>query len=207
MMYGPVHGKGRVSGLSTKHVVLGLLIERPGYGYDLTQRLDSRLGFLRLSDNAVYKTLERMEGDGWIEEMGEKRVGRTRRGAPRVIYRATDFGRERFKDWIATPSDRAVLRDELQAKLTVSDPADLPELLAVAEAQHRGCLNELAALNRPVLAQVAEPQVPWHHAAVLMTDEFNVRWLQMLVDWLDAICELIEERIARTSDASAAARR
>ena len=32
-----------MSGVSTKHVVLGLLIERPGYGYDLAQRLGERL--------------------------------------------------------------------------------------------------------------------------------------------------------------------
>lgn len=189
-----------MSGLSTKHVVLGLLIERPGYGYDLQQRLDARLGFLGLSDGAVYKILDRLEEDGWIEEMGEKVVGRTRRGAPRVVYRATAVGREQFRSWIATPSDRAVLRDELQAKLNVSHPGDLRPLLTVAEDQSRECLAELAALRRPVLAQVADPAVPWHHASVMMVDDFNLRFLQALVDWLDAICELMEERIERMSD-------
>jgi DNA-binding PadR family transcriptional regulator len=195
-----------VSGLSTKHVVLGLLIERPGYGYDLQQRLDARVGFLRLSESAVYKILERLERQGWIEETGEKRFGATRRGAPRVTYRATAVGRERFKEWIATPSDRAVVRDELQAKLNVSDPSDLPELLAVAEAQGRECLAELATLRRPVLAQVAEPDVAWHDAAVMMVDDFKLRWLQTLVDWLDAICDVIEERIERTAQAAPPAR-
>jgi DNA-binding PadR family transcriptional regulator len=203
MMYGPVHGIGDVSGLSTKHVVLGLLIERPGYGYDLIQRVGSRFSFLGLSENFVYKVLERLEIDGWIEDIGEKSVGGTRRGAPRVTYRATSLGRERFKEWIATPSERAVLRDELQAKLNLSEPDDLPELLAVTEAQGRECMAELATLRRPVLAHVAEPEVPWHHAAVMMVDDLNLRWLQTLVDWLNAICELIEERMERMSDASA----
>lgn len=195
-----------MSGLSTKHVVLGLLIERPGYGYDLQQRLDRRVGFLGLSENAVYKILERLETEGSIEEIGDKKVGRTRRGAPRVMYRSTTVGRERFKEWIATPCDRTVVRDELQAKLAVSHPDDLPELLAVAEAQHRECLTELGPLRRPVLAHVADPDVPWHHAAVLMADDFKMRWLQTLVDWLDAICVLIEERIERTAAASPPAR-
>lgn len=188
-----------MSGLSTKHVVLGLLIERPGYGYDLIKRASSRFGFLGLSENFPYKTLERLEKDGWIEDIGDKTVGGTRRGAPRAMYRATALGRQRFKEWIATPSERAVLRDELQAKLNLSEPGDLPELLAVAEAQASECLAELAALRRPVLAQVAEPEVPWHHAAVMMVDDLNLRWLQTLVDWLNAICELIEERIERTA--------
>jgi len=202
-MYGPVSGTGDVSGLSTKHVVLGLLIEQPGYGYDLLKRARTRFGFLGLSENFVYKTLERLEQDGWIEEKGDKAAGNTRRGAPRVIYRSTRLGRERFKEWLAAPSERAVLRDELQAKLNLSEPDDLPELLAVAETQARECVAELASVRRPVLAQVAEPDVPWHHAAVLMADDLNLRWLQALVDWLNAICEVIEERIERTSGSSA----
>jgi DNA-binding PadR family transcriptional regulator len=191
-----------VSGLSTKHVVLGLLIEQPGYGYDLLKRARSRFGYLGLSDNFVYKTLERLEEDGFIEERGDKSTGKTRRGAPRVMYRATPLGRENFKQWIATPSERAVLRDELQAKLNLSEPDDLPELLAVAEEQGRECVAELATLRRPVLATVAEPEVPWHHAAVMMVDDLNLRWLQALVDWLNAICELIEERIELTSESA-----
>lgn len=191
-----------MSGLSTKHVVLGLLIEQPGYGYDLLKRARSRFGFLGLSENFVYKTLERLEQDGWIEERGDKRAGNTRRGAPRVIYRPTSLGRERFKQWLATPSERAVLRDELQAKLNLSDPDDLPELLVVAEAQQRECVAELARVQRPVLAHVAEPEVPWHHAAMMLADDLSLRWLQALVDWLNAICEVIEERIERTSDPS-----
>lgn len=186
-----------MSRLSTKHVVLGLLIERPGYGYDLSQRLDARLGFLKLSENAVYKLLDRLESDGWIEERGEKEAGRTRRGAARMVYRATPLGREQFRAWIVMPSDRGVLRDELQAKLNVADPTDLPALLAVAEAQQRECLAEMSRRTRPVLAQVASPEVPWHHAAVLMSEDFHLRWLQMLVDWLDGVCELMEERIER----------
>jgi DNA-binding PadR family transcriptional regulator len=190
-----------MSGLSTRHVVLGLLVERPGYGYDLQRRIDARLGFLGLSESAVYKILERLECEGWIEETGQRRVGATRRGAPRVMYRATELGRERFKDWMAAPCERAVLRDELQAKLNVAEPEDLPELLAVAETQGQQCLTELAALQRPALAHAAEPDVPWHDAATMMVDDFRLRSLQTLVDWLDAICELMEERIRRTSEA------
>ena len=115
-----------MSGLSTRHVVLGLLVERPGYGYDLQQRIDARLGFLRLSESAVYKILERLEREAWIEEAGQRRIGITRRGAPRVMYRATALGLDQFRAWMATPCERALLRDELQAKLTVADPEDLP---------------------------------------------------------------------------------
>jgi DNA-binding PadR family transcriptional regulator len=189
-----------MSGLSTRHVVLGLLVERPGYGYDLQQRIDARLGFLGLSESAVYKILERLEREGWIEETGQRRIGITRRGAPRVMYRATPLGLDHFRTWMATPCERALLRDELQAKLTVAVPEDLQDLLAIAEAQRRECLTELAELRlrQPALVHAAELDVPWHDAARLMVDDFRLRALQTLVDWLDAICELMEERTRRT---------
>lgn len=191
-----------MSGLSTRHVVLGLLVERPGYGYDLQQRIDARLGFLGLSESAVYKILERLEREGWIEEAGQRRIGITRRGAPRVMYRATPLGLDRFRAWMTTPCERAVLRDELQAKLTVADPDDLPELLALAEAQARECLVELAELRlrQPALASAAALEVPWHEAATTMVDDYRLRALQTLVDWLDAICALMEERIRRAAE-------
>jgi len=187
-----------MSGISTKHVVLGLLVERPGYGYELAQRLETRLG-LGLPPNSIYRILDRLEDEGWIVEVGERTVGRTRRGAARVMYGPTATGVAQLRDWIARPCDRAVLRDELHAKLIVADPADLPELLATVEQQASECLSELASLRRPVLADAGRPDVPWPHAATMLVDDFAARWLQCLADWLDNVSVVIEERIERAA--------
>ena len=40
--------------MSVKHAVLGLVIERPGYGYELIQRLEQRIEGWRPSETAVY---------------------------------------------------------------------------------------------------------------------------------------------------------
>jgi DNA-binding PadR family transcriptional regulator len=189
-----------MSRLSTKHVVLGLMIDRSSYGYGLQQQIAERLGFLGLAESAVYKTIERLQDDGWIEEAGEKRVGRTRRGVPRILYRATPEGVEQFRLWMAQPTDRSVLRDELQAKLALSTPTDLPQLLQMAESQQQQCLAELATLSRPGLADAAGADVPWAVAARMMVDDFKARWLESLIDWLTAICEVMEERIERSAE-------
>jgi DNA-binding PadR family transcriptional regulator len=201
-MYVPVHGIGDVSALATDHIVLGLLVRQPGYGYDLVKRTQQRFSFLGLSENYVYRVLDRLERAGLIERIGAKRFGATARGAPRVMYQVTKSGRRRFKEWMATPSDRDVLSDELQLKLNLSEPDDLPALLTVAETQAAECITELSTMRRPVLAQVTEPEVPWEDAAVMMTDDLNLRLLQGLVDWLNAACEVIEGRIARSAQAS-----
>ena len=51
-----------------------------------------------------------------------------------------------------------------------------------------------------MLAHAVEPDVPWHDAATMMVDDFRLRALQTLVEWLDAICELMQERIRRMSE-------
>jgi DNA-binding PadR family transcriptional regulator len=184
--------------LSTKHVVLGLMIERPGYGYGLQQQFTERLGFLGLAESAIYKTIERLEADGWVEEMGGRRPGPgpRHRGAQRVLYRATPEGVAQFKRWMAQPSDRALVRDELHAKLALSDPLDLPDLLRTAEAQSRECLAELATIGQRSMPTTAD--LPWGTVATALVDDFKARWLESLVDWLDQICKVIEERMART---------
>ena len=146
--------------LSTKHAVLGLMIDRPSYGYNLQQQIAERLGFLGLAESTVYKNLA-------------------------------------FLHW-------PMPQDELQAKLALSDPGDLPQLLAMAEEQARECLQELMALARPSLSELATADVEWELAARYMVDDFKARWLESLVDWLDGICEVMEERIKRTAGSTTA---
>ena len=188
--------------LSTRHVVLGLVVERPGYGYGLQQRMSERLGFLDLAESAVYKTLARLEEDGLVEEARRSDGSRIGPGGQRILYRATEQGIDEFRSWMASPSDRAVLRDELQTKLALSNPADLPQLLKAAEDQSRMCLADLESLRRGPVGLAGTTDMPWPVAAQLMVDDFKARWLEAMVAWLDAVCEVIEVRIAE--DASGA---
>lgn len=183
--------------LSTKHVVLGLVVERPGYGYSLQQRMSERLGFLDLAESAVYKTIARLEEDGLVEEARQGAGLGMRRGGQRILYQATDRGVDEFRSWMASPSDRAVLRDELQTKLALSNPRDLPQLLRAAEDQSRLCLADLEGLRRGSIGLAGTTSMPWPAAAQMMVDDFKARWLEAMVAWLDAICEVIEARIAQ----------
>ena len=208
MVYGRVSLVVEVEGggmakLSTKHVVLGLVIERPGYGYGLQQRMSERLGFLDLAESAVYKTLARLEGDGLVEEARRGPGSRVRRGGERILYRATEQGRDEFRTWMASPSDRAVLRDELQTKLALSNPDDLPQLLRAVEDQSRLCLADLEGLRRGSIGLAATTSVPWPAAAQLMVDDFKARWLEAMVAWLDAVGEVIEARIEQEGSGAA----
>jgi DNA-binding PadR family transcriptional regulator len=180
-----------VSRLSTKHVVLGLLVERNSYGYALQQRVSERFGFLELADSAIYKTLERLAADGCVEEVSARRSGRN----ARVLYRATPRGVEEFESWMAHGTERPFLRDELHAKLALSGPEDLPNLLAAVEAQSQQCLADLAELGRQARPSVTASNVSWNVTSLLLVDDFRARFLECMVDWLAVAAEAIQDEI------------
>ena len=73
-------------------IVLRLLAERPGYGYELLTELARRSGgVFVLREGTLYPILYRLEDDGLIEAVWQQETGRA---APRKIYSATEKGRE-----------------------------------------------------------------------------------------------------------------
>ena len=67
--------------MSAKHAVLGLVIERPGYGYQLAQRLDERFGSSGFAPSGVYSALDQLTRDDLVRSAGE--MG----GGPRAAVR------------------------------------------------------------------------------------------------------------------------
>jgi DNA-binding PadR family transcriptional regulator len=103
-----------------RFVVLGLLVERPGYGYELQRRLGDRFAFLGVAETSVYRLLDALERSGEIEVRGPKPVGGTPRGAPRVTYEVTGAGHTVFSRWMASPCRLPVVRDELLVRLALA---------------------------------------------------------------------------------------
>jgi DNA-binding PadR family transcriptional regulator len=72
--------------------VLGLLIERPSYGYALSQRLEREYeGVLSAGESHIYKALDGLMKRGFIEEIPGSRAILDRQRSP-VMYRATAEG-------------------------------------------------------------------------------------------------------------------
>lgn len=198
MMYGAVHGIGAVSALSNKHVVLGLLIERPGYCYDVQQRLNQRFGFLSLSERITYKIIEQLKKEGWIERVGIKAVGQTERGAPRVIYGATPSGHEEFSRWLAEPCEIGIAREEVHVKVVLSQPPDWPCVIELTKKLERACLaemQELQAADRPTVAELSDPEIPWGTVAAVLVDDAECTRLQGMIDWLQRVRVVVRHRI------------
>ncbi len=187
-----------MSAVSNKHVVLGLLIERPGYGYDLQLRFHERFRFLSLSDKVTYKVLDLLVQEGWIEPVGTKQVGKTERGAPRVIYGATASGREEFSRWIAEPCEIGVVREEVHVKVVLSQPPDWPRVIELTERLERTCLaamRDMQDASTLTVDQLTDPEIPWDTVASVLVDDAEVTRLQGMVDWLQRVRVVVFQRM------------
>ena len=97
--------RGHLDGL-----LLAVLAEAPGHGYELAQRLHERSGGeLGVPDGSLYPALHRLERAGLVASAWSKRDGRRRR-----VYRLSRAGRraaqESRREWreFSTAVDRVL---------------------------------------------------------------------------------------------------
>jgi DNA-binding PadR family transcriptional regulator len=187
-----------VSAVSNKHVVLGLLIERPAYAYAVQQRFGTRFRFLSLSERVTYKLIDQLVDEGWIERAGTKQAGRTERGAPRVIYAATALGREEFSRWIAEPCEIGVAREEVHVKVVLSQPPDWARVIELTKSLERTCLaaiRDTQAASLRTVDQLTDPDTPWDTVAAVLVDDAEAIRLQGIVDWLRRVRAVVQSRM------------
>ena len=75
-------------------LLLAVLADAPGHGYDLSRRLARRSGGeLDVPEGSLYPALHRLERGGLVKSSWDDGAGRRRR-----VYRLTPKGRRRVKD-------------------------------------------------------------------------------------------------------------
>lgn len=152
--------------MSVKHAVLGLVIERPGYGYELIQRLEQRIEGWRPSETAVYPALRSLRAEGMIRARdATAAAGGTVVSAHRgvVWYEATEVGCEEFRAWVRKPTDLAPQRDPFWLKVAFAGPEDLPWLVELARELESACLERMAELGEqgPAVEDLRRQDVEW----------------------------------------------
>ena len=101
--------------------VLGLLIERTGYGYDLVNRFERTYGdTIELSSpSQIYKALTALEDRGLIEKISPLEELRQ----PKPHYRATAAGLRDYQDWLLVQVTQERQRSSLFAiQLAMLEP-------------------------------------------------------------------------------------
>jgi PadR family transcriptional regulator, regulatory protein AphA len=104
--------------MALKHALLALLVDEPGYGYELNKRFEEALGSLwALREAQIYNNLRILEQGGLV--VLEERV--EQENLPdRKQYALTEAGRVELQEWLSSPirSSRQ-LKDDFYLKLSV----------------------------------------------------------------------------------------
>ncbi len=174
--------------MSLPHAILGFLREQPLTGYELkTQRFDVSVANFWPADQAqIYRTLDRLEEQGWATS--ELEIQRERPN--RKVYRITEAGRAELLRWLAAPQPLPTHREPFLVQLYFA--AELPDetILSLLEGQvaaHEAQLRayEEVPLPLPPLDGAGAGRA---RALARLTLELGLRSERMYLDWLrDAI--------------------
>jgi DNA-binding PadR family transcriptional regulator len=184
-----------------KHAVLGLLIERRGYGYELVQRLGARLGpGWQLNSSAVYAALDQLEADRLI--LGSRREsvvsddGRRPRRDGRLVYEVTEAGEQQFRRWIGRAGDQvAPVRSELHLRLAVSTPEDLAAICRSLEHEER-LLRRVRDAASADLEAGPGGAGGWPDTAARIVRDATVQRMQSDLDWITMTRAALERALA-----------
>jgi DNA-binding PadR family transcriptional regulator len=181
--------------MSAKYAILGLVIERPGYGYQLAQRLEERFGFSSFAPSGVYSALDQLSRDGFVQaarEAGGAGPGPARRAAPRMIYEATVEGVEHFEAWMLGSSPTPPLRDELHMKIALCRPRNIPRLIDMVYGQKLACTARLRDLERLAETQAAGQTDEWSRRMRMLATETEIASWRARIEWLQSARDLLE---------------
>jgi DNA-binding PadR family transcriptional regulator len=169
--------------MSVKHAVLGLVIEKPGYGYELIQRLGERIEGWRPSYSSVYPALHLLRRQDMIRARELSAAGGRPAHRSVVWYEATDAGRVHFREWMVAPSEPAPVRDELQVKIAFAALEDLPRLVEQTRTQEQACLDRLLALTHGAgdQALVVDGDDDWRAVGQLLLRDAEVAHLRTTI--------------------------
>jgi DNA-binding PadR family transcriptional regulator len=169
--------------------VLELLHEREMHPYEMTQlmrerRVDYRV---KLRPGSLYHTVERLEGQGFIEVVDTQRQGRR---PERTVYGLTELGRDTFveqaREMLANPA-----HEYLRYTVALSAANELERADAIEQLRMRTVnLRALIAADEVVIDHVLGEQVPamyWIDYAFLHHQrQSELDWTAKLINDLES---------------------
>ena len=177
--------------MALEHALLVSLTERPGSGLELSRRFDRSIGlFWRASHQQIYRTLGRMEADGWlsVETVGQS-------GKPdKKVYAVAELGARALAGWIAETGPVEQSRSDLAVRLRGASYGD-------REAVLDGVREHLAEHAARLAAYLAWCDRDYPEPAALTGADLDqylvlrggIRLEEFWVDWLTEYLHAHEE--------------
>ena len=138
--------------------LLGLVIERPSYAYELAQRFERTYGeVLSLSSvSHIYTALTALKGRSLIAEIPGTRMG----AQPKPRYEATDRGMALYGEWLVGQVVEDRRRQQLFVLQLATFSRDPHAALEILGRYEQACLQQAQATPLTPHAQMAADGAP-----------------------------------------------
>jgi DNA-binding PadR family transcriptional regulator len=125
---------------------LGLVIERPSYGYEIFKRFERLYGAALASNPpAIYRALDELDRRGYVERFPAPRGAATGPRQTKPHYRGTEAGINAYEHWFIGQA-REHTRHSLQFARQLGAFSEQPQTaLAILDRYEQMCLNDKQA--------------------------------------------------------------
>lgn len=179
------------------HILLGIL-RTPASGYEIKQQFDQVFSHFWAADlPQIYRTLNRMEGDGLLTAS----TAASSKGPERRVYRVTASGRRALRKWLSTAPSLATERIEYLAQTYFLGALDDDQAALSFMRELRDVLSkELKALEAIAAGWAAQdPSYPdpadRDDFYAQLTLDLGLHKLATKVEWAERCITRIEKRI------------
>lgn len=185
----PQRSRRRGAG-SLRTAVLAALVEQPSHGYDLTNRLNRRLGpVLQADSRRVYEVLEQLEKEGLAASMEQTASGLSHRR--RRVFSVTELGRQTHRGWLLERQPVPLMPTDIYALIAFSEPEHAPALLAKLDKYELDCMEiQEGALE----TDIGRPS--WRSRMLNLTRVAVTEQLHAELRWITRVRREIEEHLA-----------
>jgi PadR family transcriptional regulator, regulatory protein AphA len=138
---------------SSSKALLGLLTIEPMSGYDLGQNVRASVGHIwSESYGQIYPNLKKLAAAGLVSSKTEKQKSKP----DRQIYSITPKGRAQLVEWLCTPPQPEIPRNEMLLKLFFGSQVPVSILIGYVDRmvlEHRSLLEKFTRIEREEIAE------------------------------------------------------
>jgi PadR family transcriptional regulator, regulatory protein AphA len=177
--------------MKLENILLGVLLQRPSTGYDLKKYLDTLGRFLRSNTqmSQVYRSLSKMDSEGWVAHTVEARPGA--QDAKR--YHVTDEGATLFLDWLKGPYQPPTrFQDpDLGVRLSFAGFLTVEEVIRLLDTEIDTRRDEIVRFRDRDRALPRDPSLPFDAALADFVAEWAHHTGASAIDTHVAACEAL----------------
>jgi DNA-binding PadR family transcriptional regulator len=169
-------------------VILGLLRDRPLYGYELKQIIEEHMGdWTSIAFGSIYFALDKLTDEKFVEKAGVEREGKR---PSRCVYQITKAGRGEFLR-LLRESWQAFEQQYFDLDVCLLFLSDLPIKEVIGYLRKRQVILKeiLEHLKTHRAEQLKQPDVPRHAAAIF---DHSTLHTQAELTWVNDLLKKLE---------------